>query len=135
MIDAFFGVDDCRETSRNRAEYVNKLKSRLQFAYRTAAEEAGIISIMKDVRENKLEEGDDVLIKKVGFEGQHKLLVFMGDIKSILHRKKSNCLFLPCLNVKKKINLFQSVSRHHRKLTFFLVITRQFCGVQRFYWV
>ena len=34
-----------------------------------------------------------------------------------------------------KIDLFQSVSRHHRKLTFFLVISRQFYDVQRVYWV
>ena len=31
--------------------------------------------------------------------------------------------------------LNQSVSRHHRKLFFFLVIARQFCGVQSTYWV
>ena len=34
-----------------------------------------------------------------------------------------------------KNDLFQSVSRHHRKLTFFLVISRQFYDVQRVYWV
>ena len=38
--------------------------------------------------------------------------------------KKSNFLFLSCLNVE-KINLFQFISGHHRKLTFFLVIMRQ----------
>ena len=32
-----------------------------------------------------------------------------------------------------KINLFQSVSHRHSKLTFFLVITRQFYDVQRVY--
>ena len=62
------------------------------------------------------------------------LLVFMSEIKINLTPEKSNLLFLSCLNVE-KINLFQSVSRHHRKLTFFLVITRQFCVVQRIYWV
>ena len=34
-----------------------------------------------------------------------------------------------------KINLFQSVSHDHRKLTFFLVISRQFYDAQRVYWV
>ena len=55
-------------------------------------------------------------------------------ITSDLTMEKSNFLILSCLNVE-KINLFQSFSCHHRKLNFFLVIRRQFRGVQRIYWV
>ena len=36
---------------------------------------------------------------------------------------------------KNDLHVFQSVSRHHRKLTFFLVILPQFYDVQRVYWV
>ena len=60
------------------------------------------------------------------------LWVFMSEIKINLTRKKINFLFLSCFYVEKN-NLFQSVSRHHRKLTFFLVITRQLYDVQRIY--
>ena len=48
-------------------------------AYRKAAEEAGKCAEVhkfhydRGVRENKLVEGDCVLVKKVGFEGRHKL--------------------------------------------------------------
>ena len=78
-VDAFFGLDNSRETPRNQADYVNKLKSWLIFAYRKAAEEAckhaeaQKVYYDRSVRENKLEEGDSVLIKKVRFEGRHKL--------------------------------------------------------------
>ena len=78
-VDAFFGLDNSRETPRNQAEYVHKLQSRLKLAYRKAAEEAGKRAEVhkfhydRGVRENKLVEGDCVLIKKVGFEGRHKL--------------------------------------------------------------
>ena len=73
---------------------------------------------------------------KAVFSRVAKLLVFMSEIKINLTPEKTttNFLFLSCLNVE-KINLFQSVSRHHRKLTFFLVNTRQLCGVQCIYWV
>ena len=78
-VDAFFGLDNSRETPRNQAEYVHKLQSRLKLAYRKAAEEAGKHAEVhkfhcdRGVRETKLVEGDCVLIKKVGFEGRHKL--------------------------------------------------------------
>ena len=78
-VDAFFGLDNSRETPRNQADYVNKLQSRLIFAYRKAAKEASKhaeaqkVYYDRGVRENKLEKGDCVLIKKVRFEGRYKL--------------------------------------------------------------
>ena len=69
-VDAFFGLDNTRETSRNQAKYVHKLQSWLQFAYHKAAEEAGKRSEAQKlyydlgVREKKLQEGECVLIRK-----------------------------------------------------------------------
>ena len=52
------------------------------------------------------------------------------DVKiNITPEKNQFFLFLSCLNGEKKTLSFQSVSRHYRKLTFFLVITHQFSGV------
>ena len=92
-VDAFFGLDTTRDTPRNQAEYVHKLKSRLQFAYHKAAEEAGkraeAHKLYYDlgVRENKLREGDCVLIRKVTFEGRHKLADVWEDEPHIVLRQ------------------------------------------------
>ena len=77
--DAFFGLDNSRETPRNQTENVHKVQSRLQFANREAVVEAGKrvdvhkLHYDKGIWENKLKEGNCVLIKKVCFEGRHKL--------------------------------------------------------------
>ena len=69
-VDAFYGLDNTLETPRNQAVYVHKLQSRLQFAYHKAAEEAGERSEAQKlyydsgVRQNKLQEGDCVQIRK-----------------------------------------------------------------------
>ena len=79
VVNAFFGLDNRRETPRNLEEYVHKLQSRLTLAYRKAAQEADKhaevhkFHYVRGVRGNKLIESDCVLIKKVCFEGRHKL--------------------------------------------------------------
>ena len=63
------------------------------------------------------------------------LLVFMSEIKINLTPEKIKFSVSFMLKCGKKNKFFQCVSRHHRKLTFFLVIMRQFYGVQHIYWV
>ena len=61
--------------------------------------------------------------------------IIMSSFKSSgdIQKKEGEC---EKKNAKcEKKDLFQSVSRHHRKSTFFLVISRQFYDVQYVYWV
>ena len=78
-IDAFLGIKPNSETGTSQTEYAKKLKSRLDFAYRRATDEAQKQSERykanydQKVRENKLEVGDRVLVEKVGHRGKHKI--------------------------------------------------------------
>ena len=78
-IDAFLGLETNCDSGRNKTEYVHKLQSRLAFAYRKAAEVAKHKGehykryYDAAVRENKLEVGDRVLVRAVGFQGKHKI--------------------------------------------------------------
>ena len=97
-VDIFFGLDNSRETPRNQADYVSKLQSRLTFAYRKAAEEASkhaeahTFYYNRAVRENKVEEGDRVLIKKLGFAGRHKLADVWDEEPHIVLRQPNPCV-------------------------------------------
>ena len=78
-VDAFLGTKPNSETGTSQTEYAKKLKSRLDFAYRRATDEAQKQSERykanydKKVRENKLEVGERVLVEKVGHRGKHKI--------------------------------------------------------------
>ena len=65
---------------------------------------------------------------------ENTTFVFMSEMKINLTPEKikfSVSFMLKC----GKIDVFQSVSRHHRKLTFSLDISLQFYDNQRVYWV
>ena len=77
-VDAFLGLEN--EGQKTHKEYVDKLKDRLKYAYKKATEEAKKKGIkykhyydQKVRRDATLKEGDRVLVKKVGFQGKHKL--------------------------------------------------------------
>lgn len=78
-VDAYLGTDPSEEQAGNHSSYASKLRQRLQFAYRTAAEEASKLAARnkdnydRHVRHTKIEIGDQVLIRKVGMQGTHKL--------------------------------------------------------------
>ena len=78
-VDAFLGIKPNAESSTSQTEYANKLKARLDFAYRKATDEAQKQSERYKanydlrVRENKIEVGDRVLVEKVGHRGKHKI--------------------------------------------------------------
>ena len=119
-VDAFFGLDNNRESPRNQAEYVHKLQSRLKFAYRKAAEEASKRAEVhkfhydKGVRENKLEEGDCVLIKKVGFEGRHKLADVWEEEPHIVLRQPN--LEIPVFDVRQVDGSGRTKTLHRNEL-------------------
>ena len=83
-IDAFLGIKPNSETGTSQTEYAKKLKSRLDLAYKRATDEAQKQSERykanydQEVRENKLEVGDRVLVEKVGHRGKHKIADLLG---------------------------------------------------------
>lgn len=75
-IDAFLGIEDPKTQRQSRANYVDKLKKRMEFAYKTATN-----SSMKEalrhktyydakIRHSTLEVGDRVLLKNVTPKGK-----------------------------------------------------------------
>ena len=76
-VDAFLGLKN--DEYKTHREYADQLRDRLKYAYKKAAEEAERKGIKykhyydQKVRNAILEEGDRVLVKKVGFQGKHKL--------------------------------------------------------------
>ena len=77
-VDAFLGLEN--EGHKTHKEYADKLKDRLKYAYKKATEEAKKKGIkykhyydQKSRRDATLKEGDRVLVKKIGFQGKHKL--------------------------------------------------------------
>jgi hypothetical protein len=80
-VDAYLGTDPSEEsTSTSRQSYATKLKQRMQFAYRQAAEESSKnagknkrLFDKKVIKQNRIDPGDTVLIRKVGLQGTHKL--------------------------------------------------------------
>ena len=78
-IDAFLGINPDMHENGDHSAYVRNLKSRLDFAYRTANREAKRAArrhkIRYDlkVRESRLQPGDRVLVKTLGLKGKHKL--------------------------------------------------------------
>jgi hypothetical protein len=79
-IDAALGSCPENEGSTSPSGYVQKLKSRLQHAYKLAAEASekqaahNKANYDRKVSASKLEVGDRVLIRRVHFEGRHKLV-------------------------------------------------------------
>ncbi len=78
-IDAYLGVDNVTDESGSRETYTKKLKKRLDYAYKVAADEARKQSTRHkaiydtSVRESTLDVGDRVLVRNVGIRGKHKL--------------------------------------------------------------
>jgi hypothetical protein len=78
-VDAFLGIQPGNEGSKDHQSYVNKLQDRLQYSYKVAAEESQKNSEKnkeiydREVKHSKLEIGDRVLVRKVGFKEKHKL--------------------------------------------------------------
>ena len=77
-IDSFLGIRSSEER-KSHQDYVDKLKNRLADAYQNANEEARHKGKKykhyydEGVRHSVLEPGDRVLVKKVGFQGKHKI--------------------------------------------------------------
>lgn len=78
-VDAFFGTDPGEQGAKDHSSYVSKLRSRMEFAYKTAQAEASKKASQnknrydRSIREARLEVGDRVLTRKVGLKGKHKL--------------------------------------------------------------
>lgn len=78
-VDAYLGLDKQSDRIYSRENYAQKLRKRLQFAYKVAAKEAeknqGRYKGYYDrkVRESTLEVGDRVLVRNVGLKGKNKL--------------------------------------------------------------
>ena len=79
-IDITFGLDGSTNgQAKSHRSYAQKLKERLQQAHQLAydqAEKRGDLNKRrhdKSVRDNQLLPGDRVLVRKVGFQGKHKL--------------------------------------------------------------
>ena len=79
-VDAFLGTDiGHTEAAKDPKSYVRKLRGRMQYTYKVAAHEIDKNAAQNKarydlkVRESKLELGDRVLVRKVGFQGKHKL--------------------------------------------------------------
>ncbi len=83
-VDAYLGVDNATVEPANRETYAKKLKKRLDYAYKVAADEAKKQSSRHKarydtrVRESTLDVGDRVLVRNVGIRGKHKLADRMG---------------------------------------------------------
>lgn len=78
-VDAFLGIDTDSETVGSRQNYAQKLKRRLDFAYKAASAESDRKGKRykdrydRGVREATLEVGDRVLMRNVGICGKQKL--------------------------------------------------------------
>lgn len=78
-VDIFFGIDNNQASAENPSSYVDKLRTRMQYSYKAAAQESAKNSLQQKqrydrrVREHRLEVGDRVLVRKVGLIGKNKL--------------------------------------------------------------
>ena len=78
-VDAYLGTDPNLDGVDNPASYVTKLQERMEYAYKVAGTNSSKRASLnkghydRKVRDNKLEVGDMVLVRKVGFKGRHKL--------------------------------------------------------------
>ena len=78
-VDAFLGTSPGNEGTTSPTSYVSRLRERMQYAYRVAAEAArkranqNKVQYDGRVRENKLYVGDVVLVRKVNLQGRQKL--------------------------------------------------------------
>lgn len=78
-VDAFLGIKPLGESAKTASSYISKLKSRLSFAYKTAAKQAQKRAHQSKerydlkVRESAVQPGDIVLIKNVSLRGKQKL--------------------------------------------------------------
>ena len=95
-IDVYLGVQD-RKTGEEYCEYVEKLKQRLELAYKIASEQAaksaGRYKKSYDfrARESVLKQGDLVLVRRVAFTGKHKLEDrWEKDLYKVLNKPDSN---------------------------------------------
>ena len=79
FVDAFLGLWVDSSGNNTRADYVDKLKSRLTFAYKAATKEAAKSAERQKtaydqrVRSAVVETGDRVLVRSVGLKGPQKL--------------------------------------------------------------
>ena len=78
-IDAYLGLESRTEGGKSRTSYAQKLKKRLQFAYKVASEHSRKKGRKykehydSKVRSSKLEVGDRVLVRNVSVRGKHKI--------------------------------------------------------------
>ena len=78
-LDAFLWIDPNQDRSSDRSWYAKELRGRLDFAYRTASEEARLQAQRYKkyydlrVHDNKLVVADRVLVEKLGIKGKHKI--------------------------------------------------------------
>ena len=113
-IDLMFGTNNTTE-KKNLQKYIESLKSKLQFSYNLAQE-----SIRKSQRRQKqnydlkvrgavIQSGDRVLVKRVAFEGKHKLSDKWEDEPYIVHSQPNPDV--PVYVVRKETN-----DKHQRTL-------------------
>ena len=78
-IDIGFGVKIPELADSISENYIKKLKNRIEWAYRKAAEvsqkekQRAKLHFDKKVKCSKLHEGDIVMVRKLGFQGKHKI--------------------------------------------------------------
>ena len=78
-VDAYFGMNSETDVVKSRESYAQKLKKRLQYAYRVAQRESEKKAKKHKqyydakVRDSKLEIGDRVLVRNVNVRGKNKL--------------------------------------------------------------
>ena len=86
-IDSYLGLQKSTDTRRSRPHYVDRLKERLNAAYKTANDEAKLAARKqmnyydRKVRLVRLQPGDRVLVRNVGLKGKQKL----ADIGTNIH--------------------------------------------------
>lgn len=103
-IDVMLDLDDTRNQDGTNDDYIQRLRNRLDYAYRLASaqnlekQERNRGKNACQVRENKLEIGDRVLVKNFGFKGKHKLADKWGkDVYVVITRPNPD---IPVYEVK-----------------------------------
>ncbi|PJE77797.1 hypothetical protein CI610_03272 [invertebrate metagenome] len=79
-VDAFLGLEPSDQgKGADHQTYITKLRGEMEYAYQVATDEARKSAARNKnrydmkIRDSKLESGDRVLVRKVGFKGKHKL--------------------------------------------------------------
>ncbi|PIK39979.1 Retrovirus-related Pol polyprotein from transposon [Apostichopus japonicus] len=91
-VDLYLGVETTSSEARTCKDYANSLKEKLEHAYKLASEKAqgegnsNARRYNKQLREMQLRPGDRVLVKKVAFQGKHKLADRGREVYRIVRR-------------------------------------------------